>query len=311
MRQGFRIFIVTVALLGLSAGAAQAWNVHGRVICAQLSIPLNGVSVTVSAQGQSATTTTDADGFYTFDLDLAFSPAQTPRSYSLSLDAPSLPADAFITVPQGGTYTFATTADNSEFQLDFVVSTANCTPSGCWMTGGGQRIDPILKIPVAEKGTKDNFGGNVNPGCSATSGDGGNWNHLARGSKLHFQGQHIEVLRCGNVSGIPPGSTSPVTPFNFIEFQGTGRLQGVQGNKADYPLVYFFGRVEDRNEPGVTDADGGAQTDRYLLHVYSNPADPSGSTLLLSDGDGNASTNDPEPITHGNLQIHISRCSTP
>lgn len=311
MRHLFRMMVVTVALVAGSAGTAQAWQVHGRVICEANSIPLAGVVVIVVSGAQTATATTDIDGFYSVDLDDAFSPAETPRTYNLSLDASSLPSDGAVTAPAGGVHVFSTTDDNSEFRLDFIVSSAQCVASACWMTGGGQKIDPILNIPVAQKGIRDSFGGNVNPGCSPTAGDGGNWNHIARGPKLHFQGQHIEVIRCGNVAGIPPGSTSPATPFNFIEFQGTGRLNGIAGNKTSNPNVYFFGRVEDRNEPGssaVEDVDGGALVDRYLLHVFSNPADPAGSTLLLVN---DPTTADAAPITHGNLQIHISSCFAP
>jgi len=312
MKHLFRA-LAAAALVIWSASAAQAWQVHGRVICAANSIPLVGAKVTITSGGSSFTALTDIDGFYTIDLDQVFSPAQTPRTYLLVLDPASLPSDGSITTPPGGTYTFATTVDESEFERNFVVSSQLCTPSACWMTGGGQRIDPILGIPAAEKGNKENFGGNVYPGCSATAGDGGNWNHLSRVLKLHFQGRSIQVLRCGNVDGIPPGSTSPATPFNFIEFQGTGRLSGIQGNKVDYPTVYFFGRVEDRNEPGNDNAlgpDDGALIDRYFLRVFTNPADPAGSTVLLSDGDSNSSTVDPQPITHGNLQIHVSSCAT-
>ena len=309
MRHVARIFAATAALVIWSAGAAYAWNVHGRVVCAGANIGLIGVQVVVTTGAQSATVVTDSDGYYTVDLDATFPPEATPRTYTVSLNGASLPSDALITTPPSGTFTFSTTMDNSEFEENFIVSTAQCAKAVCWMTGGGQKIDPILNIPVAEKGQKENFGGNVNPGCSPTAGDGGNWNHLSRGSKLHFQGQHIEVVRCGNVPGIPPGSTSPATPFNFIEFQGTGRLEGFSGNKASYDLVYFYGRVEDRNEPGSSGNDDGALIDRYFLHVFSNPNDPAGSTLLLSDIDGDPKTLDPAQITHGNLQIHVSSCS--
>jgi hypothetical protein len=87
-------------------------------------------------------------------------------------------------------------------------------------------------------------------------------------------------------------------------------MDGIAGNKSSNPLVYFFGRVEDRNEPGssaVADVNGGELVDRYLLHVFSNPADPAGSTLRKIDDGAGA----PGPITHANLQIHITSCTTP
>jgi hypothetical protein len=119
------------------------------------------------------------------------------------------------------------------------------TPEGhCWLTAGG------AKFRDAKGGPVHSWGGNVYPGCNPESGDGGNWNHVAHKQDLHFQGRSIEVIRCGNVAGIPPGSESPRAPFNFIEFRGTGRLTGLAGNQADHPLVHFFARCEDRHEPG-------------------------------------------------------------
>jgi len=118
-------------------------------------------------------------------------------------------------------------------------------------------------------------------------------------------------VRCGNVEGIPPGSESPVTPYNFIEFTGTGTLKGIKGNKVDYGTVYFFGRCEDRNEPGSNGQRDGAFKDRYFLHVYADPGNPAGSTLLLVDVDHNPATVDPVTITDGNLQIHVSSCDNP
>jgi hypothetical protein len=143
----------------------------------------------------------------------------------------------------------------------------------------------------------------VNPGCSPTSGQGGNWNHSAHRLGLHFQGRTIEVARCGNVAGIPEGANSPRTPVNFIEFAGTGRLRGSKGNKVDHGTVHFRGRAEDRGEPGTED--------RYFLHVFANPADPEGTTLMLVDLDGDPATVDPITVTGGNMQIHFSGCPTP
>jgi hypothetical protein len=310
MKNLLRTMVVAAAMIAGSAGTAQAWHIHGRVICVENGTPLFGVVVTITSGGQVATATTDIDGFYTVNLDEAFTPALTARTYNVTLSAVSLPSDAVVISPAGGEAVIDITDTVQVAEQNFIVSSSQCTPSACWLTGGGQKRDPLLDIPVAEKGPRDSFGGNVNPGCSPTSGDGGNWNHIARGPKLHFQGQHIEVVRCGNVPGIPEGSTSPATPFNFIEFEGTGRLNGIAGNKASHDLVYFFGRAEDRNEPGssaVADVNGGELVDRYLLHVFSNPADPAGSTLLMIDNGAGG----PGPITHGNLQIHVSSCSTP
>ena len=128
---------------------------------------------------------------------------------------------------------------------------------------------------------------------------------------LHFQGWHIEVVRCGNVPGIPEGSTSPVTPVNFIEFQGTGTLKGVKGNKADFGTVHFWAHVEDRNEPGSRGMRDEAGKDRIFMNVFTNPADPVGSSVMLVDVDGDPATMDPLTITDGNMQLHASSCSEP
>jgi hypothetical protein len=193
-------------------------------------------------------------------------------------------------------------------------ATCNSTQEGgkCWLTAGGVKFSPITGIMMAEvkqNGPTDSVGGNVYPGCNATSGDGGNWNHIAHSKKLHFQGTDITIVRCGNVPGIEPGSESPVTPYNFIEFQGTGTLKGIGGNKDDFGQVCFWARAEDRNEPGNERAllpGGGADIDRYYLRVFNCS---SGQTLLLTDIDGNAATIDPITITGGNFQLHISSCS--
>src|SRR5204863_9204251 len=71
------------------------------------------------------------------------------------------------------------------------------------------------------------------------------------------------------------------------------------------PLVYFFGRCEDRNEPGSNGQRDGAGKDRYFLHVYTDPSNPNGSTIMLVDIDGNPATVDPLIITDGNMQIHV------
>jgi hypothetical protein len=99
-----------------------------------------------------------------------------------------------------------------------------------------------------------------------------------------------------------------VTPVNFIEFTGTGWVKGVAGNKADYPLVYFWGHYEDREEPGSHGQPDPLYRDRYFLHVYTNPANPTGSTVMLVDGDTDPATMDPIAVDTGNLQMHFQPC---
>jgi hypothetical protein len=102
-----------------------------------------------------------------------------------------------------------------------------------------------------------------------------------------------------------------VTPFNFIEWTGTGTLKGIQGNKLGTISVYFSARTEDRNEPGTKDSNAGSGIDRYYLNVYTNQADPAGSSLLPVNGDANPLNVVPIEITDGNFQIHISSCDNP
>jgi len=203
--------------------------------------------------------------------------------------------------------------------VDWVLGGPFCG-TGCWLTGGGAKIDQLIGIPVATHGGSKNrplhsFGGNVYPGCSPTAGDGGNWNHVNRQDKIHFQGREIQVVTCGNVGVdiIPDGSESPVTPFNFIEFKGTGRVSAIAGNHLrDRGPVTFYARCEDHNEPGSRGAKDGALIDKYYLQVK----DLDGN-IVFQVGAGDPAT-DTTPstietvtITDGNLQLHISSCDDP
>ena len=177
----------------------------------------------------------------------------------------------------------------------------------CWMTGGGVKFEAVVgrKLATTGRGPVDTVGGVVFPSCSSEPSDGGQWNHVAHSAQLHLNGKNVQAVRCGNVPGIDPGSESPVTPFNFIEFLGTGTLSGIKGNKFGPEPVMFFGRVEDRNEPGnEQSAKSGEDIDRYFLHVF----DQNGTTLLLVDEDGDENTIDPLTITGGNFQLHSTSC---
>ena len=309
MQRHLRTGVLTLAALCITAAAAHAWHLQGHVYCNGTGLPLSGVQISVASTNPSAPFsglgTTDVDGAYLIPL---------PDGAG-DYDATALlGAGETLITPVSGDYPFSTTDTSFEIVRDFVIDSPSCNNVGCWLTGGGAKFSSITGTDLGTTGKAnkvDNWGGNVNPGCSPTAGDGGNWNDIDVGDKLHFHGTSIQVVRCGNVDGIPPGSTSPATPFNFIEFQGTGRVEGIQGNKASYDPVYFFGRAEDRNEPGSNGQHDGAGKDRYFLHVWTNPADPIGSTLILVDMDGDPSTVDPLIITDGNMQIHVSSCDTP
>ena len=62
---------------------------------------------------------------------------------------------------------------------------------------------------------------------------------------------------------------------------------------------------------GSKGANDGADVDRYFLHVFTDPSDPAGSTVLLVDVDGDPTTVDPVTITGGNMQMHASSCDDP
>jgi hypothetical protein len=177
----------------------------------------------------------------------------------------------------------------------------------CWLTAGGVKFSTTTGTLLDEfnyHGPQHSWGGNVNPACAPNKG---HWNHIAHKDKLHFQATDIEVISCGNVPGIDPGSESPVTPVNFIEFTGPATLTGIKGNHDDFGEVCYYAYAEDRNEPGSHGATDGNDVDRYLLEVYEC-ANPS-NTLLLVDVDGSATTlDDPVTITGGNMQMHWNPC---
>jgi hypothetical protein len=251
-----------------------------------------------------------SDGSFWFDMP------PIPDSYDVyvqTLDETTLPDDVTFVIPSINYRTFELTETAQDDYFIWLVDSEICHPDDgdgyCWMTGGGVKFSDITDSFVAERGPRHNMGGNVYPGCNSDSGaDGGHWNHIAHPLKLHFKGNPITDVVCGNVEGIPEGSESPVTPYNFIEFSGTGSLKGIKNNDADYPLVYFWARVEDRNEPGSSDPDAGEEIDRYFLHVFADPGSPHATTLLLIDEDGDSTTVDPVMITGGNLQLHDNPC---
>ena len=298
MRRVLRHLLVAFTLLLLSGGTALACHLEGRIVCDPLGLPIAGATVVVTGGtlAEPAIGQTDSEGYYTVWL-----PDVLPATYL-----------ATVQVSQGtvveGPQSFTVAEPTGAASVSWTVTGApGCEALGCWLTGGGAKFSTVAGINVAERGPKVNFGGNVNPSCSPLPGDGGQWTHVDHSLKLHFQGRHVVVDRCGNVSGIPPGSTSPVTPYNFIEFSGTGRLSGISGNPVAYDLVCFSARAEDRNEPGSSGVRDGARKDRYFLRVYDCAA-PAVTLLVLEATPG---ASDPVVITDGNLQLHISSCAVP
>jgi len=245
---------------------------------------------------------TDALGDAWFELP------DYPDDYAMDLDPATLPSDATVVVPAGGTAFFSTTDSNYEIEREYLVDSEICRgpeePGLCWLTGGGVKFESMLDMDMATHGPKDSMGGVVAPGCSLDPSAGGQWNHIAHHLKIHFQGTDIDTVRCFNTPGTEPGSESPVTPVNTLEAEGTGWIQGIQGNKLERTDVYFMAHYEDRNEPGSNGANDGDDIDRYYLHVFTDPTNPVTSTVFVIDMDGNPATIDPVLITGGNMQMH-------
>lgn len=293
---------------------AYGWHIAGQVFCdANLNgiydsgdTLLSGVGVEMTKDGYVLTDVTDADGRFFVDIQAAVGNAEAPGDWTVSI-ADGLSAEATILAPAGGTLTYALTAVGAPNELlyvddaDFAIDDPACRAAEltCWMTGGGVKFEPVVGADLAQNGPKDSLGGNVYPSCSQFPGNGGQWNHVAHSLKLHFQGTDIVVTRCGNVDGIEPGSESPVTPFNFIEFEGVGWIQGIHGNKISRTPVTFVSRVEDRNEPGNESATAGEDVDRYYVEVTD-----SGGVTVLQVG----TLAEPQTITGGNLQLHSTSC---
>jgi hypothetical protein len=303
MKRTLKLFSAALATL-LAVTAAQAHYLTGTIVCTNgLAFPNVTVNVTgTNCNGAfSGSAVTDATGTYFIAFPLC------DGTYTATVDAGTLPPDAVLST--SSQTTFSLDDVNVAYGLYFTVDSTVCNPpspnGACWLTSGGAKVQVGRTPEIA-------FGGNVNPGCSPTAGDGGDWNHIDRIRNLHFHGTSIQVIDCGNVAPPhPPGSTSPVTPFNFIEFMGTGTLKGIAGNKADYGTVYFIARAEDRGEPGSKGAKDPINVDRIYIRVFANPADPFGSTLLVLGGNDLDMANDVVPITDGNLQIHVSSCDNP
>ncbi|HEY2082375.1 MAG TPA: hypothetical protein VGI88_06280 [Verrucomicrobiae bacterium] len=284
--------LVCLFLLG-SVLNSHAWLLLGNVYC---DANTNGIidtgdtpvqSVLVVVTNTSGTFSnaswTTAEGFFVVDL------SGSPDTYVDFILPATLPAGTTGVLPP---FNVVLSTNDVPITNNFLlenpacVSVVSTSGGGCWLTGGGT-------IKSGHGKPLHSFGGVVNPGCSATAAGGGNWNDIDFTKNLHFKGLDITVTDCGNEPG-HSGSTSPTSPFSFIEFTGVGTLTGVAGNKADYGTVHFFAHAEDLGEPGKG-------VDRLYLRVY----DGSGTTLLLISADpSNPLDIAPVTISTGNLQIH-------
>jgi hypothetical protein len=290
--------LIGAGLLVLCAVSSQAWIKLGNVYC---DANTNGVIDSNDAPVQSAlvvvtntsgtfsnSSWTTAEGFFIMNI-----PDVTDHYVDFVVSA-TLPAGTtFVPLPNSFTATSEIVTNN------FLIENPGCVTgpgggggggetnsSSCWLTGGGTIKNGKGK-PIFT------FGGVINPGCNPQAAGGGNWNVIDHTSNLHFKGLDIQVLNCGNVSGVT-GSSSPKTQFSFIDFEGVGTLKGIAKNKTDYGLIHFTGRAEDLGEPGKN-------IDRLYLRVF----DGSGNTLLLISGNvSNPLEVSPLLVSTGNLQMH-------
>ncbi len=290
--------------LGLLAGAleSKAWFDYGVVYCdantngvmdlGDVPVPSVLVAVTNLSGTYSNASWTTAEGEFLIDI-----PA-TVDSYIDYIVPETLPVGTVQTLP--AFHAFAASGTPEVYTNNFLIVNQACVvppppPAAtnvCWLTGGGG-------VSMGTSKREHSFAGTVSPGCKS-KGSGGSWTEIWLSGKLQFKSLQIEVVNCGNVVDYPPGSSSPPTPYNFIEFQGVGKLFGLAGNKTNYGLVYFYARAEDLGEPGRL-------LDRYYFRAY----DSDGHTLLLvSATPDNPSLISPVRISSGNLQMHACKNRT-
>lgn len=298
MRRALNVVMVVAFAFFFEMASAWACEVRGRVVCTGTETGVAGAIVTLNDNGREFQGVTGADGSFSMNV-------YAGATFAVNIDLTAAGGQAAVS---GGTVVVPADAPDLIIIAEpFQVDVPGCVKTGCWLTGGGAKFSTVTGTNVAEHGPQVSMGGNVNPSCSPEPGQGGQWNHVDHRQKLHFQGLAIVVKECGNVPGIPPGSTSPVTPNNYIEFYGTGVLKGIAGNKYGPAEACFEARAEDRNEPGSSGQRDGTLIDRYFIRVFDCSSD---ATLLYLE---NAATpevfGDPVAITDGNLQLHISSCT--
>lgn len=126
---------------------------------------------------------------------------------------------------------------------------------GCWVTGIGT-------LGCGGEGDLDSFGGNAMSMKDASVK--GSWTHISHGSGVIFSGD-VHNIVCKKFP--LPGPDVPEAYPNYVNFGGTGRLNGEEG--------YFFDiKAVDHGEPGI-------YRDRYSIDIY----DANGALVYHADGD--------------------------
>lgn len=216
-----------LALL-LSAGAAQAWHVRGKVVCDanqnkqidDADTPLQGIIVAIENAGGTfkAAGMTDANGVFAVELP------HSPDSYTTYIHPPSVPPGATIILPAEGNYAFSLTDANQFFeQADFLLNCASSSPpkGDCGkVTGGGW----IVGTP---SGAKASFG---------VSGGPDNWGSLNYID--HGTGMHVHSTAVTAYEDDPADADGRIIRYNVVV--GSASLTAVV-------------RVIDRGEPGTHD----------------------------------------------------------
>ena len=238
MRKLIAMAVFTVASLGLMEGTAQAWHVRGTIYCdVNLNgvidsgdLPLSGLTVTVTGGGFTGSDTT---GNYGSGAWAVFLP-DTPATYTIAVTGNSAP----IISPTS--LTFSTTAANNAITIDILIDGQGCQQVACWLTAGGVKFNPITNAREAEldKGPAHTWGGNVNPGCSPTAGEGGQFQRRRRpdGDPVAGRGQ-VPAQAAG--PGLGPAQGRRVAVDELRDVHG--------GPSPVRPLSYYDGRPPPRS----------------------------------------------------------------
>lgn len=282
-----RLYQLSIGLLIgiLYVTSAQAWSLSGGVTCAS-GLPFSGVTINVTGTNcdgpYAASTQTDADGNYLFDFPC-------PGAYTASIDMHTLPADATAVTFSQSSFVVDDNFPNNGIYWQVTSAACQVPQSTCRLAGLAAKTEFRSGRLVVS-----GFGGLVRPSCQGSNC----WDHVDGGKKLNFHSTAIQITNCGD------GGTT-AQPFHFIEFSGTGTLKGIDGNRANYGTVYFVARAEDRRQFGKTLSP----PDRYFIRIYSNAADPVGSTLVLLGGNTSDPAANTVPITLGELQVRKTTCN--
>lgn len=311
-----RLIRITAGLL-LASGSVTlcpAWQTGGYVFCdanqdGQIDsgdTPVPSVLVVVtntSGTYSNATYTDTPDGGFVMDLP------SVPDSYVEYLNPLSLPSDATVAVPSGGSYMFSLDGvTTSNFLGNFLFISASCAGSspppppppppvtnGCCLAAHGQ---------VCEWNSKAHydFEAEVIPDCSSTNGDdSGHWDVVSRELNLKFDSCVFQTISCGELLDTNTGCIS-----SFIEVQGAGTLRTegyCKGRNRGHPggsstLVLFDALAEDHGNCETNDA------------LYFRAYDTDGTTeLLISTDMTNATDVAPVPIKKGDIDIGTSCCT--